>query len=863
MTLTPGTKLGPYEIIAPAGAGGMGEVYRARDTRLDRTVAIKILPATFSSDLDRLHRFQHEAKILSTLNHPNVLAIYDVGDQDGVRFLVSEFLEGQTLREKMETGALSRWRLIEYALEIAKGLAAAHEKGVVHRDLKPDNVFITRDDRVKVLDFGLAKLTQSGGAPEQTATLTGPAPTTPGTVMGTVGYMSPEQVRGHALDSRSDIFSFGAVLYEMASGRRAFRGDSSVETMNAILKEDVAEISASGANASPGLERIIRRCLEKKPERRFQSASDLAFALEALSGSSTVASVVSGPVPLAAARKPWLAWALAGFAVLALAAAGLWRYTHPRSVDWKFTQITFRSAYIRTARFAPGRTVIYGANINANPTEIFSTRTDTIESQPLNLKADLLGISSTSEMAVALDRAFTSVWVPTGRLARAPLGGGSTRELLDDVTDADWNKDGSQLAVARRVNGLFRLEYPLGKVLYETSGYISDLRFSPSGDQIAFLDHPVFGDDRGYVDVIDPQGRRKVLAGEFATEQGVAWSASGKEIWFTGSEGIEPNSLRAVDLGGRQRVVMAAPTRLHLQDIAADGRVLLSSELLRWQIGTADIKTGQQRDLTSFQWPEIEAISGDGSMILLNSFDISLDGNYRLYIQRTDGSPPVQIGEGAGSALSFDGKWAAAFDPAHPEKASIIPTGLGDAKAMQAPSGFHYIALALLPDNKRLLTTMASPGQPRQSAIQDLEGGAVHNLGTAGRFIPSLIGVMTPGPSPDGKFCILTDGIGGYWLQPLDGTEGREIRGVAPDERIIEWHADSNNVFVMRPDGSDAEVYTLNLATGQRKPWTRFTPADKTATLRNSWLIISRDGNHYAHQVQRVYSTLFLADGLR
>jgi len=470
----------------------MGEVYRARDTRLDRIVALKILPAAFSSDPDRLHRFQHEARILSTLNHPNVLAIYDVGEQNGVRYLVSEFLEGQTLRDKMAAGALSRWRLVEYALEIAKGLAAAHEKGVVHRDLKPDNVFVTRDDRVKVLDFGLAKQAPAGSNAEDSDTMTSPNPTTPGTVMGTVGYMSPEQVRGQALDHRSDIFSFGAVLYEMSSGKRAFRGDSSVETMNAILKEDVAEISGSSAQVSPGLERIVRRCLEKKPERRFQSASDLAFALEALSGSSSVAQAAPTPAPLA--KKARWAWIIAGICALGLATAAWWLYRQPHSYSGKFAQITFRSAYIRAARFAPGRTVVYGATINGAPMEIFSTRTDTFESQPLHLKADLLSVSPASEMAVSLDRVFAPIWVPTGRLAKAPLGGGSTRELLEDVTDADWNSDGSELAIARRVNGQFRLEYPPGKVLYETSGYISDLRFSRAGDQIAFLDHQFYGD---------------------------------------------------------------------------------------------------------------------------------------------------------------------------------------------------------------------------------------------------------------------------------------------------------------------------------------------------------------------------------
>lgn len=860
MPLTSGTKLGPYEIQSSLGAGGMGEVYRARDVRLDRTVAVKILPAALAADPDRLHRFQYEARVLSTLNHPNVLAIYDVGEQNDVHFLVSEFLEGQSLRETLAAGTLPRRRLVEYALEIAKGLAAAHEKGVVHRDLKPENIFVTRDDRIKILDFGLAKQAPADRDEEQGVTLSSATPTAPGTVMGTVGYMSPEQVRGQVLDHRSDIFSFGAVLYEMASGKRAFCGDSSVETMNAILKDDVPELSVSGTQISPGLERIVRRCLEKKQERRFQSASDLAFALESLSGGSST-QAVSAQRPVAGRKRSSLI--IAGLVALALVATGAWLYTRPHSFSGRFTQITFRSAYIRTARFAAGRSVVYGAMINAQPIEIFSTRTDTLESQPLNLQADLLSVSTDGEMALSLQRSFDPIWVPSGRLAKAPLGGGATRELLDDVTDADWNPAGSEVAVSRHVHGRFRLEYPPGKVLYETSGYISDLRFAPSGSLIAFMDHPLYGDDRGYVSVVDLQGQRKVLAGEFVSEQGLAWSAKGDEIWFTATEGSELNALRAVNLRGRSRLVLAAPVRLHLQDISPDGRVLLTSELMRWQIGVIDSKTGQRRDLTAFQWPEIEAISRDSGLILLNSFDITADANYRLYVQRTDGSSPVQVGEGSGAGFSADGKWVVAIDPAHQERLSVIPTGVGEARTLQAPPGLHYLGAAFLPNNHQLLISLVGSGKSRQSALQDLDSGQVRQVGSEGRYVPTAVTLMAPGPSPDGKYCILTDGEDHYWLQALEGSSAREIHGVEPGERLLEWHDDSNNVFVSRKDGADADIYTLNLTTGQRKLWTHFSPADKTAAVRNNWLIITPDGSHYGYMVQRIYSTLFLADGLR
>jgi eukaryotic-like serine/threonine-protein kinase len=320
MALSSGTKLGPYEIISPLGAGGMGEVYRSRDARLDRTVAIKVLPESLSSNAEHLQRFEQEARSLSTLSHPNLLAIYDVGAQNGTHYLVSEFLEGQTLRERMNHGALPQRKLIEYALQVASGLAAAHDKGIVHRDVKPENIFITRDEHVKILDFGLARSSKGfAGLQAESAAVTSPGLTTPGTVMGTVGYMSPEQVRGQTVDNRSDIFSFGAILYEMATGKRAFQRDSSVETMNAILKEEPPELDASQMKVSPGLERIIRHCLEKNPESRFQSARDLGFALGALSDTAAIAAVPSVPAPR---KRAWLRWIGAALAVLTAATLG-------------------------------------------------------------------------------------------------------------------------------------------------------------------------------------------------------------------------------------------------------------------------------------------------------------------------------------------------------------------------------------------------------------------------------------------------------------------------------------------------------------------------------------------------------------
>jgi len=835
----------------------MGEVYRARDTRLERTVAIKILPESFSSDPSRLERFRHEARVLSTLNHPNVLAIYDVGAQNGLHYLVSEFLDGNSLRELLADGPIQRRKVVEYALQICKGLAAAHDKGIIHRDLKPDNIFITQDGRVKVLDFGLAKQVSAAG---EGVTATVGLPTTPGTVMGTVGYMSPEQVRGQPIDHRSDVFSFGAVLFEMMSGKRAFQGESSVETMNAILKEDAPEISISGTQVLPGLDRIMRRCLEKKPEQRFQSASDLAFALEALSVGSSTSEAVLGLTPTTKKTRLSLVAAVL-VAVVAVAAAIGWFFTRPQSYKLNFQQISFRPSYIRTARFAPGRTVVYAASINGQPMTLFSARTDTFESEPLNLKADLLSVSRSSELAVSLGRVFDTMWTPTGRLAEAPLGGGgSTRELLDDVIDADWNKDGTELAVARRVGDHFRLEYPIGKVLYQTAGYISDVRFSRNGEQIAFVDHGIIGDDRGTINLIDRQGQRRALTKEFESIQGLAWSPKDNEIWFSASESAELNSIRAVDLKGRTWRVAAGPVRMHLQDIDEDGQLLLSAENIHWQIGIGDAKSGSVQDFSPFEYEAMGGLSKDGNTVSLNSFDIAGDASYRLYLQRRDGSTPILVGHGVATSFSNDGKWLASVDPAHPENLFLIPAGIGEARTLHAPAGRYYAGTSFFADGKRLLITTVSAGQGPQSAVQEVDSGLVHVIGPDGRFVKPNIMNLFPGPSPDGKYCIETDGKGSYWLQSVDTGDARQISAIASDERIINWHNDSNNVFLARNDGPNVQVTNLELASGRRTLWMTFSPPDKTALTPNTFLLITSDGAHFSYEAHKIFSTLFIAN---
>jgi serine/threonine protein kinase/WD40 repeat protein len=862
MALTPGTRLGPYEIIASVGAGGMGEVYRARDTRLDRIVAIKILPESFAGDRERLERFQQEARILSVLNHPNLMAVYDVGEQDGMHFLVSEFLEGETLRDRLGAGPLPQRRVIEYGLQIAKGLAAAHEKNIVHRDLKPENIFVLRDGRVKILDFGLAKQKAMAVTPD--ATMTSPNRTSAGTVLGTAGYMSPEQVRGEAVDSRSDIFALGAILYEMVAGQRAFRGDSSVEVMTSILKQEPLDLGESGLNVSLGLQRIVHRCLEKKPEARFQSASDLGFALDSLSNAGTSTGSLRA-VQDGKGKSSRLLIPLLLLAALAIGAIAAWALHRPAVSQPSFTQISFRSAYVRHARFAPdGRTVVYDSTTDGKPTELFSTRTDTIEAQSLNLLASLLSISSTGELAVTLDTIFDPKYTPTGRLARVPLGGGSTRELLDAVTDADWTPDGSALAVSRQVGHHFQLEFPPGKTLYQSDGYISDLCFSPAGDKIAFIDHAIFGDDRGTVEVVDLQGHRTVLTREFSSVQGLAWPSKGNEVWFTGSVNTEPNSLRAVTVDGKERVLLSSPVKLRLQDISKDGNVLLSVDDYRDQQLLAETASGKVRDISSFPFQITDAFSPDGKSLLLNTYVTGANSDYNLYTQRTDGSAPAMIGQGVGLSFSFDGKWVLALDPLNLKHMRVIPTGVGEARTLESPAGTEYVGAAWLPDGKHILVAVNAPGQPPATYLQDVQTGAARKIGTEGSYLWTVGEQGLGSVSPDGKSFMTTDGDKHFWVQPTDGGEPSPIKGLSPGDLPLEWHNGSQNIFFERLIGTDtSEIYDLNLATGQSKLWSHFTPADKIAMISLRHPIITQDGAHVLYVVQRIFSTLFVASGIQ
>jgi len=853
MPLPAGTKLGPYEITSPLGAGGMGEVYRARDTRLQRDVAIKILPSALTEDADRLRRFEQEARTVAALNHPNVLAIHDIATQDGAPYLVNELLEGQTLREKLEEGPLTVRKAIECAAGVVHGLAAAHQKGIVHRDLKPENIFVTRDGRIKVLDFGLAKLAM----PEKSDTgesLTSPA-TLPGLVLGTMGYMSPEQVRGNITDARSDIFSFGAVLYEMLSGRRAFKRDTAAETMTAILRDYPPELSDAGWQGPPALQRIVERCLEKDADRRFQTASDLGFALESLSGTS-VTRMVSRQT--AASSRGWLNRVAAGLG-LVLLVSGAWLLGSRSSTvaQPKFTRLTYEHGYPSNARFAKdGHTVVYSAQWNNEPLRIYSVRMDYPQSVKVDLpSSEMLTLSADGDLELALEPVYHSNFV-SGTMAQARMEGGAPRGLQNDVIAADFAPDGKTLAIARHAHGEVQLEYPPGKVIEETSGYVDHVRISPSGQEVAFLEHPVYDDDRGWVALIDADGKHHKLTKEFPGTRGLAWTPSGKEIWFGAADFGNDQQILAVTLSGKQRQVLAAPKRLRLLDIAADGRVLLSGEEYRSEIAGIDPATGKLRPgLEWFNGSGLHDILPDGTAILFEEWGGVAGPLYEVVDRKLDGSPPTPLGPGGQAKFSPDGTTVAAMVLTIPPQIALHPIGTGDSRRLRLGDIVTTSDLAWFPDGKRLTFVGATNGQAQRTYEISIDGGNPQPLGPPDW---QAVAVASDGKRIAGK---TTAGKTAVFNRVTQSTQ--TVPGIAPQERLQGWTEDGQGLLLQSATTGEAQVYRVEVATGRRTLLQKVDLADKAGSVRTVDVLYAEKSKTYAYGTRRILGSLYVAEGLK
>ena len=859
-------RIGAFELGEEIGAGGMGRVYRARDPRLGRDVAIKVLADELRGDAERRRRFEIEARAIAALTHPNVMAIHDVGSDDGVPYLVCELLDGETLRERLDGGPLAWRKAVELARQIAAGLAAVHAAGIVHRDLKPSNVFVTRDGRVKLLDFGVARARAK--VPDGDSTIEG-------AVIGTAGYMAPEQVRGEAADARADIFALGAVLHELLAGTKAFDGATDVERGYAVLKTEPADLPST---VPAPLVRIVRRCLEKRRDERFESARDLGFALEALLETSATSPTTTRARPR---RRTWLVASAVGLALVGVASVVVWLRSPSaptKSVASTkrptFQAVTFRRGLVDSARFTTdGASIVYGAIWDAERYATYLAIPGRPDARTLHAEgAALASLSSTGELL--LRQRDNDRWSP-GSLARASLAGGALRPILDHVVAADWIPGSDEIAVVRTVgqygtNARFVLEFPAGRPALDRDEPMDYVRVSRDGTRAALV---VRDNARWNVVVVDRRGTATNLVSQWSEIAGLAWSPDGREVWFTGraskrDEGTR--ALHAVDLQGQVRDLLEEPgSVLTLHDVAPDGRALLSRDHEYHRMIGRRATEGIERELSWFDLPSVSDISSSGELVLFNELGVAAhDANDGLaYLRRLDGSPPIKLIDTWGEALSADGTRALILTvtPDNQEHLSIIPTGAGTEKQVLPRGPIEiYKAGAFFPGGDRVALLGIGPAPQREwrvyvQAVSTATPAEPRAVTPPGTVFPSHANPV----SVDGKWLFAADAkTGTLRLYSIDGGDPRAPVGIDAKDVPLRWSNDGR-IFVVRFTGPEARIVAIDPATGASEKIHELAPSDRAGVNRIRTVVLTPDGKSYVYSYTQRLARLFIVEGLR
>jgi eukaryotic-like serine/threonine-protein kinase len=836
-----------YRIERELGAGGMATVYLAEDLKHNRKVAVKVLKPELAVAIGA-DRFLAEIKTTANLQHSHILALHDSGEVNGTVFYVMPYVEGESLRDRLDR---EKQLPIEDALriagEVADALQYAHERGVIHRDIKPENILLQRGHAV-VADFGIALAASKTGGARMTET---------GMSLGTPTYMSPEQAMGaREVDARTDIYSLGCVLYEMLAGEPPFVGPTAQSIVAKVITESPKSLTGQRRTVPPHVDATVQKSLEKLAADRFASAG--AFAESLRDGGSSLRASGHQSLPADTKSRSGVTTAIKwGIATLVVTAAIVAGYTMRRrsadqgaSAGVSMHQRTYSTQSIFAARYtSDGGSIVYSAAESGTSPRIYALTSAYPQPRAISdFATQLLSVSSKDEMAVLVGAVFNHHRVFTGTLARMPMGGGTPRELLTSVHDADWSPDGLQLGVIHEVHGKDRVEYPIGTVLYETTGYLSDMRIAPDGQHIAFNEHPEKGDDRGAVAVVDLKGAHKLLTPQYLAIEGLAWSDAGRSLAFSASNDGGIVKVNEVTLRGDVREGPPGVGNATIQDIAADGRRLMLRIDVFKRIWVKPASDSAPRDMSWLDISFFPILSGDGSLLAFGDASDGSGPNYAVMLRRTDGSSAVRLGEGSGLGMSRDKQWVLSVLPTAPVQLMIYPTGAGEAQRLDNGEFAGISAAAFLGDGGEILVCGNEPKHGTRCYRRPLAKGSFT------RFTPEGMRGVVASPSGEAIVAMTPDGYREFSTR--DSTS-QSVPGVLPGDQLIRYSPNGKSLWVRTANAQPVRVEQVDLKSGKRTPLLPEFGAPRAGVLNVSEVALADDPRNYVYLERETASYVF------